>query len=154
MEKNLKDIFTRYSDFCKGTGRVNGACILKEGFSEISLVNKEFSNFRDALSHVGEKYLEYRRSLKLWERYTLGLPFGRRLTHKRTGAQLHELRQSSPLFFGVMDLNGKYATRITKFLTSIHPSFKQEQQWVKRNLKDFDSNINEIQVSIPEVVTR
>jgi len=152
MENNLQKIFKLYSNFYKRKGYIKGMCILKKGTSEISLVDKKFNDFRDALSYVGEKYKEYRR--RSLEPYTLGLPLGRPLTHKKTGARLHELRHSSPLFFGVMDLNGGYAIRITKFLTSIRPEFKQDQRWVKRNLNDFDSNINEIQVSIPEMITK
>ena len=158
IETNLKNIFTQYSDFCEGTGQINGICILKKGFSEISLVNVEFNDFKDALSYIGRKYLEYRVSLRPpRKRYILGLPIirGKGLSPlEYKGEKLYALRQSSPLFFGVMDLNGKYAIRITKFLTSIHFKFKKDQEWVKHHLKDFDSNMNEIQVSIPEVTTK
>ncbi|HDL09997.1 MAG TPA: type III-B CRISPR module RAMP protein Cmr1 [Candidatus Omnitrophica bacterium] len=157
IEDNLQKIFGLYSDlYGRGTG-IDGICILKDGYSEISLINEEFRDFRDALGYIGEKYRGYRRHLDPWQRYILGLPIVRKKplpAVKYKGKRLDEMRHSSPLFFGVIDLNGKYTIRITKFFTSIHRDLKSEKQWVRHHLTDFDSNINEIPVLIPEVSAR
>jgi len=70
---------------------------------------------------------------------------------------LEKLRQTSPLLIGVMDLNGRYATRLVKFYTSIHPKFSSRVAFLKQDLDGFDNelvknkDLGEIEIKIPEV---
>ena len=70
---------------------------------------------------------------------------------------LEKLRQSSPLLIGVMDLNGKYAIRLVKFYTSIHPDFSSKLRFLRQDLDGFDNiiaknkELGEIEIEIPEV---
>ena len=68
---------------------------------------------------------------------------------------LEKLRQASPLFIGVMDLNGTYAIRIVKFYTSIHPKFSSNTVFLKRDLDCLNdklaNELGEIEIEIPKV---
>jgi len=68
---------------------------------------------------------------------------------------LEKLRQASPLLIGVMDLNGKYAIRLVKFYTSIHPDFSSKLRFLRQDLDYFDNivaknkELGEMEIELP-----
>ena len=64
---------------------------------------------------------------------------------------LKKLRQASPLFIGVMDLNGRYAVRLVKFYTCIHKeAFLWKLSSPKEDLNKFNEEIKEVEIKIPQ----
>lgn len=65
-----------------------------------------------------------------------------------------QLRYASPFCIGVMDLNGRYSTRIVKFKTSTHPynKFNEYTKTLEKDLNSLNSKIKPITtIEIPEV---
>jgi hypothetical protein len=153
VEENLVRIF---KDFKKYAGEKYNPqtnpdfAVLSENHARISLTNQSFGIWENGFRKISNEYQQFRRGKKLDHRYTFGLPI---TTHRR----FRDLRQASPLFIGVMDLNGIYAIRLVKFYTSIYPAFSQKLGFLRRDLNSFDiiiarnRDLGEIEIKLPEV---
>ncbi|HDH91494.1 MAG TPA: type III-B CRISPR module RAMP protein Cmr1 [Candidatus Aenigmarchaeota archaeon] len=151
IEINLKKIFENFKEYVNGNfslQRSPSFAVLSKRHSEIKLINKTFNTSVEALKEVSDKYQIFRRGKPLKHRYTFGLPI---ISHR----EFKDRRQASPIFIGVMDLNGKYSVRLIKFYTSIHPDFSKYLRFLSQDLNNFDNKIanelGEINVEIPEL---
>ena len=164
IENNLVEIFnvfrkfaSKYSNYSSNTPAHDFAILTKK-YAKISLINKVFNSWEEALAEMSRIYKQFRQKKNLEERYIFGLPI---VTHPL----FKKKRQASPLLIGVMDLNGRYVIRIVKFYTSICKSKDFLSQLklsredllksLQENLDDLDNEINnklgEIEIDIPEV---
>lgn len=155
IENNLAKIFKVFKEFASKYHNISpehnlghNFAILAKRYTKISLINKIFDRWEEALSEVSKIYKQFRQEKKLKHRYTFGLPIVAYNLFKKK-------RQASPLFIGVMDLNGKYVTRLVKFYTSIHEDFSSKLEFLRRDLDGLDKKISEelgeIAIDIPEV---
>jgi len=153
IEDNLAKIFKDFKE-CAGEKykpqyNPNFAVLLRN-HAKIGIIEHSFDTWKDALEKMGKEYRQFRRRKRLEHRYTLGLPI---IQH----SSFRNLRHTSPLLFGIMDLNGRYIVRFVKFYTSIHPNFSSKLRFLKQDLNDLDDKISgnkelgEIEVKIPEV---
>jgi len=159
IENNLQKIFENfvkyYNKFRSNEENINASFskynikprypVLSKQYASISLIDKK-GDWMDLLNNINLSYKNFRRSKRIDERALLGLPI------KNT--KYGNLRQASPLIFGVMDLNDGYTVRIVKFKTSIHNVYNdyiQKQSLLEKTLNDLDRNFKEINVEIPDV---
>jgi len=129
---------------------------LSKKHAKIKLItSKNFDDWEKVLAEVNRRYMLFRRNLERIKKALLGLPI---VSYRRP--KIFQKRHASPLFIGIMDLNGKYAIRVIKFYTSIYPelppTLKLGLSELENVLNDLDSKIpwkmNEVEVKIPEVV--
>ena len=162
LEKNLKAILENFKKKYEILRKPNGEppfCILSKKTAEIVLIDKPFVRYEDGLREISDVYQHYRsgrdrfgrkiaRGILREERAVFGLPIQR--LHER-----EKLRHASPLFVGVMKLDGTYVIRLVKFYTSVHPYFVGKSRFVRQHLDSLDDQLNsrfpEIQIEIPEV---
>ena len=145
IENNLKKIFKNFKEYAneKYNSQQNLTfSVLSNKHAKIVLFNKEFTTFEKALQEVGDIYKTFRQNKRLEHRTKFGLPIIPRFS---------DLRFASPLFIGVMDLNGKYIARLVKFYTSTHPKFSSNLRFLERDLNDLDAKLDELNIEIPEV---
>lgn len=159
IKNNLVKIFKTFKEFANKSSTYSNSspehdfAILTKKFAKISLINRMFDSWEEALAEVSRVYKQVRQEKKL-ERYIFGLPL-----------PSFNGRLASPLLIGVMDLNGKYAIRIVKFYTSICKNkdflskLKLSREHLLNSLREkldkLDNKINnevgEIEIDIPEV---
>ena len=153
IEENLAKIFRYFEEYAgeKINLQTNPSfAVLSKNHAKISLIQQPLNTWESALRKISNKYQLFRRGKRLEHRYTFGLPI---VTHP----VFKNLRQASPLLIGVMDLNGKYAIRLVKFYTSIHPDFSSKLRFLKQDLDGFDDivakngGLGEIKIELPEV---
>ncbi len=163
MENNLKKIFENfvkyYNKFRSNEENLNADFskynikprypVLSKQYASISLIDKK-GDWMDLLNNINLSYKNFRRSKRIDERALLGLPI------KNT--KYGNLRQASPLIFGVMDLNDGYTVRIVTFKTSIHKDYLQKQNLLEDTLNEFYQKIQEFfknknirEIEIPDV---
>jgi CRISPR-associated protein Cmr1 len=146
IEENLVKIFQDFKNYAGKRYNLQtnpNFAVLSKNHAKISLIKKTSNTWEEILTNIGEEYQRYRRGKRLEHRYTFGLPI-------ITYSGFKDLRQASPLFIGIMDLNGTYTARIVKFYTSIHRYFFSKITFLKQDLDGFDSNLDEIEIKIPE----
>lgn len=151
MERNLVKIFEDFKEYAgekfKPQKNPQFATLSR---AKISLIGRSFDDWEGILERVSGIYRQFRRRKRLKHRYTFGLPI---IAHRR----FKDLRQASPLFIGIMNLNSSYTARIVKFYTLIHPDFSQQLTFLRRDLDNFDAmvagnkNLGEIEIKIPVV---
>ena len=154
IEENLAKIFSDFKKYAseKYNPQTNpNFAVLSKNHAKISLVQQPLDTWESALGKISNEYQLFRRGKRLEHRYTFGLPI---VTHH----SFRNLRQASPLLIGVMDLNGKYAIRLVKFYTSIHPDFFSKLRFLRQDLDGFDNivaknkELGEIEIELPEVM--
>ena len=152
IEENLTKIFKDFKGYAgeRYNPQTNlNFAVLSKDHARI-ILTKNMNEWKNLLSEIGDKYIKFRRGKELKYRYTLGLPI-------TAYNEFKDLRHASPLLIGVMDLNGKYAIRLVKFYTSIHPKFSQKLKFLEKDLNDLDSKVaeekklGEVEIEIPEV---
>ncbi len=158
MENNLKKIFENFTDYYNknkineknpnaGLSNHNvmpNYAVLSKQYASIGLIDKK-GDWSYLLKDIDSIYKNFRRSKNIDERAVLGLPI-RNSKYRNLG----NLRQASPLIFGIMDLNGGYAVRIVKFKTSIHKDYISKQILLEKTLDEFIKDKNMIkEVNIP-----
>jgi len=151
IERNLAMIFKDFKNFAgKKFEPQKSPKFAVLSYAKISLVNTPSTQWENILEKVGKIYQSFRSTKRLEHRYTLGLPI---IQH----SEFRNLRQSSPLFIGVMDLNRLYTLRIVKFYTSIHRNFFHRLEFLKNDLDRFNAivegstDLGEIEIKVPEV---
>jgi len=156
IEKNLAEIFGDFKEYAgeKYNPQTNpNFAVLSKNHAKMSLIQQPLDTWESALRKISDKYRSFRRGKRLEYRYTFGLPIVTRPVFKN-------LRQASPLLIGVMDLNGKYAIRLVKFYTSIHPDFSSKLRFLRQDLDDFDNivaknkELGEMEIELPEIIHR
>lgn len=148
IEENLEKIFEDFKEYAneKYFPQLSpNFSVLSRKHAKISLINRIFNTFEEALLEISDKYRSFRRKKQQKYRYTFGLPI---ITYR----EFRDLRHSSPLFIGVVDLNGKFTVRLVKFYTSIHHRYSSELKFLRRDLDGLDAEINELTVEIPELI--
>lgn len=139
MEENLKKIFESFRGYAGERYKPQSDpkfAVLSKKHAEIVFVRKPFDKWEQALETISSEYQQFRRRKKLEYRYTFGLPI---ITHPR----FRNLRQGSPLFIAIMDLNGKYALRLVKFYTSIHHDFYPRMNFLEQDLDGLDNRVEQ-----------
>ena len=162
LENNLKTIFdnfrNKYKDITKPS-REPTFCVLSRKTAEIALINKAFVRYEDALREVSDVYQQFRSGIKFGRKTALGIPRQERVVFGLPIQRLCErerLRQASPLHIGVMKIDEKYAIRLVKFYTSIHPRFPEKSLLLKQHLNSLNTQLKRRfpiieQIEIPEV---
>lgn len=153
IERNIAEIFESFKKYAgeKYSPQKNpNFAVLSKNHANISLIKQPSNSWEEVLSRISGVYQQFRRRKRLEDRYIFGLPITAR-------SEFKDLRHASPLFIGVMDLNGKYTVRLVKFYTSIHKDFYSNIKLLRENLNGLDdmivksSGFGEVEVQIPEV---